>query len=150
MTTQTRPAPRRRTATAATAFAAALALLAGCSGGDGSDGDGTDGRTSDGAAPLTVVGACSQLVGPAATLVDDALGAGDAVTESNGAAADVTAAAAVQEKLFAIVSAGPDQLQDPVGLMVDYLDDPAAFEDPEGISDKVTGAVTSIDTICTP
>lgn len=146
MTAQSRHAHvRRMTLVAAGALAAATTLGA-CSGG-GSDSDGSDDRSTGGTA-LTVVGACSQLVGPRATLLDDALGAGDAVTENGGAQPDVDAAAAVKKDLSALVATSPRQLQGPGGVIVDYLDDPGAFDTAEGLSDKVTDAVTAIDTVC--
>lgn len=137
----------RRTLLASLALVGAATVLASCSGGGSDDGDGADGGTAGGS-ELTVVGACAQLVGPRASLLDDALGAGDAVTESAGAAPQVDAAAAVEKDLSALLATAPASLQRPGGVIVDYLKDNAAYDTPEGLSETVTDAVTKIDAIC--
>jgi hypothetical protein len=57
--------------------------------------------------------------------------------------------AQVQDALFEIVLAGPADLQDPAGQLVDYLDDPPEYQPLDGGPDDiVTAAATAIRTGC--
>ena len=54
----------------------------------------------------------------------------------------------VQGKLFEIVADGPEELSDPVGVLVDFLDDQSAYLDDGEPNKKVTDAVARIKQIC--
>ena len=142
--------PVRRAHVAAGLVLLAAVALVGCSGEESSESDRRSRESSDakGVSIDSVEGACSTLVGPAATFVDDSLAAGRAVVDSGGAADDVDLAANVQDSLFKITATGPDELRDATGQLVDYLDDPSAYVTDGALDPLVTGAVDDIEEIC--
>ena len=107
-----------------------------------------DGTTPPKVSPKTLDGACSLLVGPAATYVDDTLSVGADVVKSDDALADHDRATAVQNRMFQVTAEGPERLQDATGQLVDYLDDPAAYVTDGKIDPLITDAVTEIEKIC--
>ena len=132
---------------AATAAVLALALTAAC----GSDEPASSPTEETSAAALdssTLDGACRMLLGPDGSLVDDALAAATAVIDSDSAPEEVDAASIVQNELFEIVTNGPERLQDSAGTIVDYLDDPAAYETSDGVVPDVTAAVEDVRAGC--
>lgn len=54
----------------------------------------------------------------------------------------------VQGKLFEIVADGPDELSDPVGVLVDFLDDQKAYLDDGKPNQTVRNAVARIKRTC--
>lgn len=54
----------------------------------------------------------------------------------------------VQGKLFEIVADGPDELSDPVGVLVDFLDDQKAYLDDGKPNKTVRDAVARIERTC--
>ncbi len=118
-----------------------VVVLAGC----GASEDADDASATPGAAsPATVPSLdpddpCAALVGEDG-LVARALAGADLTAEERGP---------VQDALFAVVAAGPAALQDPAGQLVDYLDDPAAYQPLDGgPDDAVTEAADSIRDTC--
>ena len=51
--------------------------------------------------------------------------------------------------MFRVVLSGPRHLKDPVGQIIDYLDDPAAYQPLDGGEDDVvTRAVRRVESAC--
>lgn len=94
--------------------------------------------------PSTLSGSCSLLVGPNETFVADAM----AIGKQGKRAEDDDKAAKVQNSLFTLVSAGAPEIQDPAGQLVDYLDDPKAYQTVDGVSAMITDAAKDIQTAC--
>ncbi|MEH3068568.1 MAG: hypothetical protein PGN15_11175 [Aeromicrobium erythreum] len=120
-----------------------LVLLTGCSGPD--DADGADPQTSASASASATLPSfdpsnpCPALVGDDG-LVDRALAGSDLSRDDRQS---------LQDALFTVVSSGPKNLQDPVGQLVDYLDDPAAYQPLDGSpDDEVTAAKRAIRSAC--
>jgi hypothetical protein len=104
-----------------------------------------DDSTSASADPATVAGACEILVGKDHTL-DDAM----AFPKQKESAADKALRGDVQERLFSIVAANNEELADPAGQLVDFLDDPEEYiEDGKPVT-LITDAVAKIRSTCKP
>lgn len=133
------PAARRTSGPLALLLAAPL-LLAACSGSDdGPRGSDEPSASTSGSASLTLARACRELVG------DDGLVA----RSLEAAEAPAAERQVLQDRLFAIVSAGPAALQDPAGTLVDFLDDPGAYQPLDGEDgDLVTAAASEIRDTC--
>jgi hypothetical protein len=132
---------RTRARTAVLVAASCVVVLTGC----GASEDADDASTTPSAASPAAVpkldpdDPCAALVGDDG-LVDRALAGADLTAEERGP---------VQDALFAVVAAGPADLQDPAGQLVDYLDDPAAYQPLDGgPDDAVTEAADSIRDTC--
>lgn len=118
-------------------------MLGGCSGDDGSE------AGSDPATPAPTSPAASAATGALGTACADLLDDGGLVQQALDLAdAEPQDGTGVQGRLFAIVSDGPDQLSDPVGQLVDFLDDQEAYVEDGHLSSSVTDAVTRIGKIC--
>ncbi|MCO7239073.1 hypothetical protein [Aeromicrobium sp. CnD17-E] len=119
-----------------------LALLTGCGGSDddGSSADASASPSASAALPsLDPANPCPALVGDDG-LVDRALAGADLSHDERQS---------LGEALFPVVSSGPKNLQDPVGQLVDYLDDPEAYQPLDGGSDdEVTAAAKAIRSAC--
>jgi hypothetical protein len=139
------PAVRRRTGPLLALGVAAVAVAAtGCGSTSSDDGDGPG--ASD---PATFASDCERLVGPDG-LVERALAFGD---EAGLAPADPEGdldsdRLEVQDELFTVVSEGDDSLADPVGQLVDFLDDPQTYSDDEDLMEEVRGAAGEIEDLC--
>lgn len=120
------------------AAVAVLMLTAGCGGDETTPS--SPASSSPGIDPSTLAGSCSLLLGPGASFVDDAVEAGD----QGGA----TAIDRAQHNLFTLVASGASEIQDPAGQLVDYLDDPSAYQTKNGLDPLITDAVEAIETAC--
>lgn len=128
----------RLTTAAGAAALAAILLASAC--GTSEDKPAASGESGRGISVSTVESTCTLLVGPSETWVDDALAAGE-----SGNKGETTK---VQDSLFKIVSAGPAELQDLAGALVDYLDDPAAYVTGGSVDRSITAAADKIKAIC--
>lgn len=129
--------PIRRTPIRAAAVLATLVLSACGSADPGSrdDSSASDATTT----PSGADEACARLTGQDG-LVARALAVADRPLEERGP---------VQDELFQVVASGPAELQDPAGQLVDYLDDPSAYEPLDGgPDDVVTAAQDDIAATC--
>jgi hypothetical protein len=128
-----------------TAFSIVMAavLLSSC--GSGSDGSSSDGssRPSPTNDPATVEGACRIMLDGPDDLLQQTL---TFPRPKSASAADRSAA--IQEQLFEIVAAEQETLADPVGVLVDFLDDPRAYTKDGKLDDSITQAVATIRTTC--
>ncbi|ALX06260.1 hypothetical protein AERYTH_16925 [Aeromicrobium erythreum] len=120
-----------------------LALLTGCGGTSGTESGAADASASPSASAtvpsLDPSNPCPALTGDDG-LVDRALAGADLSGDERQS---------LQDTLFAVVSSGPKDLQDPVGQLVDYLDDPEAYQPLDGGSDdEVTAAAKAIRSAC--
>ena len=121
--------------------AVSLALLAACSGsGDSALADASASPSATAAPPsLDPSDPCPALVG------DDGLVA-RALAAADGPAVD---RGPLQDEMFRVVLSGPRHLKDPVGQIIDYLDDPAAYQPLDGGEDDVvTRAVRRVESAC--
>jgi hypothetical protein len=89
--------------------------------------------------PATLEGGCDILLGD-----EDLLAAALAAGEGDDAAERQR----VQERLFTIVSAKNESLADPVGQLVDYLDDPSAYVEDGELDASITTAEADIGATC--
>ena len=89
--------------------------------------------------PATLDGGCDILLGDE-DLLEAALAAGEGD--------DAAERQRVQDRLFTIVSAKNDSLADPVGQLVDYLDDPSAYVEDGELDASVTTAESDIRETC--
>ncbi|MCZ4500017.1 MAG: hypothetical protein JWQ74_2572 [Marmoricola sp.] len=138
---KTTPAFRRIALTTGALALAGLALSA-C-GDTGDQAALTAASTTPSATPATDPGS---LAAGCATLVRT----GDLVGQALafGRTPDGTDRSAVQEKLFAVVTAGNKNLADAAGQLVDFLDDPEAYVDGGTINRDVTRAAADIRGTC--
>ncbi|MFL6171910.1 MAG: hypothetical protein ACJ716_03355 [Marmoricola sp.] len=102
--------------------------------------DGTAARTPD---PASLAGGCTILVADG-DLVQNTLDFG----HRPAAERDIRAGTTLQDRLFALVASRNPVLGDPAGQLVDYLDDPDAYNDGAGTTDTVTRAVDRIRASC--
>jgi|GEM_PF-3957958 len=116
----------QRFVSTALTFIGLTMLLTAC----GDDSDPTPTTSSAAAGP------CDRLVGDGG-LVEQAL----AVTEPQDGSG-------IQGELFDIVANGPAELQDPVGQLVDFLDDPQTYLTDGQPDETVTSAVAEIEAAC--
>ena len=125
--------------------AAVLVVVGGCSGDDGPKA-GSDPASS---APTSPAASASAATGALGTACSDLLDDGGLVQQTLDLAdAEPQDGAGVQAKLFAIVSDGPKQLSDPVGQLVDFLDDQEAYIKDGHLDESITDAVTAIGKAC--
>jgi hypothetical protein len=121
----------------------AALLLASC--GSGSDGSSSDGpsRSPSTNDPATVEGACRIMLDGPDDLLQQTL---SFARPESASAAD--SSAAIQKKLFTIVAAEQETLADPVGVLVDFLDDPSAYVKDGKVDDSITQAAATIRKTC--
>ena len=123
---------------------AALLLLTGCvSGTDEPGSRSTIGSSHSASDPATKVGGCELLVGDD-DLVQETLDFGHLPAEER----NLGTGSALQNRLFALVVADNKLLGDAAGQLVDYLDDPDAYNRGAGTIPTVTRAVNRIRTVC--
>lgn len=127
---------RRARIAAAWIGVSALLMASACGGDDAAPAD-DDPTQAD-----TEAGVCETLLGA------DLAGGGlvDEVFEVH--TAPLEERFSTQDALFTIVVEGPEDLTDPVGTLVDYLDDPAVYIEDGQPSDTVEEALQMIHTAC--
>ncbi len=103
--------------------------------------------TSRDRVPLAVLAAVSlALLAACSGSGDSALADASASPSADGPAVD---RGPLQEEMFRVVLSGPRHLKDPVGQIIDYLDDPAAYQPLDGGEDDVvTRAVRRVESAC--
>jgi hypothetical protein len=128
-----------------TAFSIVMTALLLSSCGSGSDGSGSDrsSRSPTTNDPATVEGACRiMLDGP-----DDLLRQTLSFPRPKSASA-ARLSSTIQEQLFTIVASGQETLAEPVGVLVDFLDDPRAYSEDGKLDDSITEAADTIRRTC--
>jgi hypothetical protein len=97
-------------------------------------------KTND---PTTIEGACRiMLDGP-----DDLLRQTLSFPRPKSSSA-ARLSATIQEQLFTIVASGQETLAEPVGVLVDFLDDPRAYSKDGKPDDSITQAAATIRNTC--
>lgn len=122
-----------------TATATSVLALGACGAETAQAGATLEDASPDASPTMTMESTCDDLVGHAG-LVAQAMA---------GAQASKAARTWVQGRLFEIVASGPATLQDPVGQLVDYLDDPVVHQPLDGgPDDEVTRAADVVLSVC--